>query len=540
VRPSNTIVALVLVAGTLAVYAPVVQFGFLEYDDFQYVAANPHVAAGLTVDGARWALTSFYASNWHPLTWLSHMLDVQLFGMSPGAHHAVNVLFHIAAAIVLLRALARATGNVGASALVAMLFAWHPLHVESVAWIAERKDVLSGFFWMLAIDAYLRFGGDPARRRDFVLAGLWFALGLAAKPMVVTLPLVLLLLDFWPLGRLPTARAATERVREKLPFLALSIAGGLATIQAQSAGGALPPLEAVPIGDRLSNAAVSSVLYLARAVWPAGLALFYPRTPVPLAQAAGALALLATITVAAVRTAGSRPWLAVGWLWYLVTLAPVIGVVQVGDQAMADRYTYIPLVGVFLIAAWGLPDLAAILRLPRAVASVGVAVALVALLVVTRRQVSFWRTSDTLFARALAVTRDNYVAHFNLATAAADRGAVDEAIEHLREVVRIAPRLATARFDLGVLLARRGDAAAAASELEAALRLRPSAAAHLSLADVLAGEGKIDDAIPHYAEAARLAPRAANVEARWAAALAAAGRHDEAITHSRAARRLGD
>ena len=440
---------------TLALYWRVQGHGFLHYDDYQYVVDNPHVRHGLTRQGVLWALTSGYASNWHPLTWLSHMLDCELYGLNPQGHHLNNLLLHIANALLLFRLLLRMTGALWRSAFVAALFALHPLHVESVAWVAERKDVLSTLFWMLTLGAYLRYRERPTGTRYLATLFL-FALGLAAKPMLVTLPFVLLLLDCWPLGRMPSPRSLLPLVREKAPFFVLAALSSVITFWVQSHWGAV--VLSIPLKERLANALVSYVGYGAKMLWPVNLACFYPHPldGLPLWQAAGALLLLAGVTVAVVRAGRRLPYLAVGWLWYLGTLVPVIGLVQVGAQAMADRYTYVPLIGLFVMLSWGAGSLAAKGPLPKIATAALSAALLAALLPLTWSQISHWKDSETLFAHALEVTDRNLLAHNNLGNALARQGRLEEAEFHLVEALRLRPDYAAAQNNLGILRLRQG------------------------------------------------------------------------------------
>ncbi len=508
--------ALVALA-TLAAYGRLPSLGFVGYDDPEYVTDNPSVEAGLTARGLAWALTTFHAANWHPLTWLSHMADCQLFGLDPLGHHLTSLLLHVASACFLLIALRRLTGDIGKSAFVAALFALHPLHVESVAWVAERKDVLSTVFWALSIWAYARYVERPAPRRYLAVA-LFFILSLAAKPMAVTLPFLLLLLDFWPLRRSISPSGGTGALRrcvaEKIPLFALAAASCAVTILAQAQGRALEAAARFPIGVRLANAAVSYVAYVYKTLWPARLAVFYPHPGNKLAasQAIAAFAILVVVTAAVVLAWRRRPYLAVGWFWYLGTLVPVIGLVQAGEQAMADRYTYVPLTGLFIMVAWGVPDLASLagerlgrsLRVAIATASL---VWLAALAVVTWRQVGFWRNGYTLFEHALAVTQDNYLAHYNLGTALAERGERREAELHLREAVRIEPDDVESQNNLGVLLAAEGKLDEAIDHYNRALAIRPRYAEGLyNLGTALAARGSLGEAEKRLSEALRLDP----------------------------------
>lgn len=444
-------VGLSLALLTLATYLPVLAHGFIRFDDPLYVTRNHHVQAGLSWEGIAWAFSANVASNWHPLTLLSHMLDCELFGMDPLGHHLTSLLLHAVSVVLLFEALRRMTGCVWRSAFVAALFAVHPTHVESVAWIAERKDVLSGFFWMLTLLAWVCYVRQPSPKR-YAAVALALAAGLLSKPMVVTLPFVLLLLDVWPLRR-------TIRIQEKLPLFALAAASCVATVIAQS--GAIGLASRFPLRLRLANAVLSYVAYLGKTVLPTRLAVFYPMPDeFPAWKVAGAALLLAVLTVLACRAGRS---FAVGWLWFLGALVPVIGIVQVGGQAMADRYTYLPTIGLFLIAAWGLP---------RRAAWVAVVVVL-ALAAGTRLQLRYWEDSESLFRHAAAVTERNFIAHLNLAQIHAERGEHGPALEHFRTTLEIRPGMWQAQASLGNTLRRWGRPDKALPHLRNAVRLRP-------------------------------------------------------------------
>jgi Tfp pilus assembly protein PilF len=447
---------LVLVTGL--VYGQVVSFDFVDFDDYQYVTRNPAMARGITLDAVRWAFTSFYASNWHPLTWLSHLLDVQIFGMHAGGHHLVGLLIHLANTLLLAHVLLRLTGAPWRSLAVAALFALHPLHVESVAYVAERKDVLSALFWLLTMEVYGRYAERPGWRRYLLLLAVYI-LGLLAKPMLVTLPCVLMLLDYWPLQRLrigalesAVARVPLPRLfLEKVPLLVLAVGSAVITYVAQQAGGSIAPVTGSSIATQIGNAVISYETYLVKTVWPFNLAVFYPfdpRTVTP-ARVAASLALLAGITWMCRWRARRQPYLLWGWLWFLGTLVPVIGLVRVGEQALADRYTYIPLIGIFVMLAWGVADLIARLRVDRRVAGGVVGSLFVVMAVATWHQARFWRSSFTLFEHAIEVTDDNWLAHLNLATAYMEIRAYDRAIEHLHEALRIRPNYANTYNNLG-------------------------------------------------------------------------------------------
>jgi protein O-mannosyl-transferase len=493
--------ALAIVAAVAIVFAPVARHGFVNFDDPQYVSENPFISDGLTLRGISWAFTTGYAGNWHPLTWISHMLDVQVFGLSAGAHHVMNVVLHTASALLLFLLLYRMTSAIGRSWFVAALFAVHPLHVESVAWIAERKDVLSALFWMLTIWAYVRYVHRPAVA-TYSLVGVLFALGLMAKPMLVTLPVTLLLLDVWPLRR----TNALELIREKVPLFALAVASSAVTFIVQQQAGAVKELASLPVGRRVANALVAYVSYIGKALWPTNLAAIYSY-PDSIAgwQVAVAIAMLAIVTWLAVRVRRGYPYVLVGWLWYLVTLIPVIGLIQVGSQPIADRYTYVPLIGLFIIVAWGVPEILARRRVTTPVLATAAVVVVAACVVAARAQVYHWRSSVALWQHAVSVTTDNYRAQGNLGHALAAEGRLDEAIQHYSEAVRIRPGYAEAHNNLGLALAR---------------------------------QGRIEEAIPHYTEALRLLPDYFEAQSNLGAALAGSGRYADAITHFSIAVRL--
>ncbi|HEX8521671.1 MAG TPA: tetratricopeptide repeat protein [Tepidisphaeraceae bacterium] len=455
-------ISIVLAAITLIIYIRAATFSFISYDDPDYVSANAHVQRGITPGNIKWAFTTATAANWHPITWLSHMLDWHVFGADAGKHHLVSVLLHAINAVLMFWVWNRLTADPWRSAVVAALFAWHPLHVESVAWIAERKDVLSTFFMLLAILAYERFV-RAHRWSCYGTVVCCFALGLMAKPMVITLPLLLILLDFWPLRQTDWRRAVTQ----KIPLLLIALAAGAVTFLVQRAGGAVASIEKIPITLRLSNAIISYVRYLGKTLWPAKVAVFYPMpTAFPLWEVILALLFLIAMTLVAFTLRRSRPWLMIGWLWYLIMLLPVIGVIQVGEQAMADRYTYVSLVGIFVMIAWSIPA-----KAPLAT-SVASTVVLALLAAATTRQLGYWRNSETLFRHATQATENNWLAHNHLATALADERRLDEALESAQTAVAIHPS-ATTHFNLANLLRRAGNLPDACIYYERALQLNP-------------------------------------------------------------------
>ena len=556
-----------LVAITIAAYTPVWQFDFVAIDDPQYVSENPHLAGGVSLSSVQWALTTGREANWHPLTWLSHLLDVELYGLNPGPHHATSLVLHVLNTLLLFAVLRAMTGAFGRSAFVAAMFAVHPLHVESVAWIAERKDVLSACFFLLTIGAYVRYVRRPGLAR-YALVLAAFALGLMAKPMVVTLPLVLLLLDWWPLGRMPDLKvrpALAALVREKLPMFALAAASSVVTYIVQDRFGAVKGLDTMPFALRVQNAIASSVDYLVDVVWPAGLGIFYPFPPsVPPLRVAVSAAVLVAVTVLAFRFARRAPYALVGWLWFAGMLVPVIGLVQVGAQARADRYMYLPLIGLSIAASWGAVDLARRVARPRLAAAAAVVLTIVCA-GVTHAQVRHWRDTVALWSHTAQVTNHlpNYGVHFGLAEylrvhgrsaeaipryeeairrrptypdshyglgqALIDLGYAERALTAFGEAVRLNPDYAEARMALGLLHARHGRAEEAAGHFAVAVRLRPNIAdGHRHLALALAMAGRLTDALPHFAEAVRLDPLSAAAHSDFGLALAELGRTDEA------------
>lgn len=580
-------IALALALITAAVYLPTASYEFVNFDDSLYVTEQPIVQKGLTWEGFQWAFTNFDAANWHPLTWLSHMLDCSLFGLNPAGPHLMNGLLHALNATLLFLVLNRMTRRIWLSAIVAALFAWHPLRVESVAWIAERKDALSVFFGLLAIAAYGRYAerraaptGKPGARDAsawswYGLAWLGFAASLMSKATFVTLPCALLLFDLWPLNRIPRGDNARWKIVlarlgslavEKLPFFALSLAVSIVTIRAQRDFGAVVSLESLPLGVRSANALVACVGYLKNTFLPVELALFYPHPRhIPLVKIAGSAALLILITAAAARCWRTRPYLAVGWLWFLGTLAPVIGIVQVGRQAMADRYTYIPHIGLFIALVWAASEW--LRRRDQIVAGVyGTAAALFLCAGLSLRQSVYWKNSINLFERSLAVTENNSLAHNNLGAAYAVDGRVDDAIAQYREALRIWPgyakahhnlgteyskqglsdeaikrfresirlddRHADAHYNLGIELSRRGQWEEAARSFRKTLELEPNnAKAHTDLGVTFAQRGDTAEALRLFNRAVELAP--ANLKARQniATALASKGEFTRAAEH---------
>ncbi len=527
-------IALGLAIAIAAAYWQVGSHDFVNFDDLYYVS-NPHVIHGLTGEGFAWALKPAQSPGfWFPLTLLSHMLDRQLFGDRSGLHHLMSAGIHLLSSVLLFFVFKRATGARWPSAFVAFAFALHPLHVESVAWAAERKDVLSGFFWIATMWAYVRYAEKPSALRYGGVA-LLFCCGLMSKAMVVTLPFALLLFDFWPLRR--DARKSALII-EKLPLLALSIAASAVTFLAQRQGGAVQTIEQMSLAMRIGNALISYVAYLVSFVWPANLAVFYPYVQHPAWEIAGAGIMLALITLALVRWRDS-PYLVTGWLWYLGTLVPVIGLVQVGDQARADRFTYLPMIGISIMLAWGMREVFEGRGWSRA-ALTGLASAVCAAwFMVTLVDIGYWQDSVTLFRRALDVTDGNYVAYNNLGAELRKSGQIDEAISDFEQAVRIRPLFGEARLNLGEALMTRGRPAEALPHLREAVRLEPeSQYAHLNLGTALNMSGQAAGAEAQYREALRLDPSLASAREGIGVALVTAGRVQDALPELMEAVRL--
>ena len=570
-------ICLFLIITTLAVFWQVKDHEFINYDDTEYITENLHVQGGVTLKGVTWAFTTFHAANWHPLTWLSHMLDVQLFGVKPGWHHLMNLLFHIANTLLLFLVLHRMTKALWQSAFVAALFALHPLHVESVAWVSERKDVLSAFFWMLTMGAYVYYVERPGLQR-YLLVFTFFSLGLMSKPMLVTLPFVLLLLDFWPLGRLqyrkadpeihaealsPSSIAKQKRkskkqnavkekaqvknptdfhyqwtlirplVWEKVPFFILTAIASVVTYIAQQKGGALSSLKAISFDVRVVNSIVSYVSYIGKMIWPANLAVFYPHPGMlPPWQVFAAVSILVIITLSALRMARRFPYVIIGWLWYLGTLVPVIGLVQVGEQAMADRYTYVSLIGLFIMIAWTIPDLVKKGPYRIYIFTISAGIILSALTYTTWTYLQCWQNSVTIFQHALKTTRNNFIAHLNMGADLRDKGGVEEAIAHYVEALRIEPNNPDVNFNLGNALSRQGKLDEAIVHYISVIRIKPNYAAaynHLGLA--LFRQGKINEAIINFTKAIKMDPNMAEAYNNMGAVFVGQGKPDQAIAN---------
>jgi protein O-mannosyl-transferase len=578
----DLLIGLLLAAVTLTLYWPVQSFDFVNFDDRVYVADNQQVHGGLSMESLRWSFTTFHAGNWHPLTWISHMVDFEAYQLNAGGHHWTNVLIHTTSVVLLFLVLSATAGTLWLSALVAGLFAIHPLHVESVAWVAERKDVLSGFFWILTMGAYAYYVKHPTIRR-YLLVMLSFVLGLLSKPMVVTLPFVLLLLDYWPLRRFDELKTAFGArvfrtsvsgskiwlllVAEKLPFCFIAACACLVTLVAQREVGAIWSLEGMSFEVRIANALVAYMEYIRKMLWPADLAVLYPHIGMPEAWKIGvAVLILVSISYLAVRKAREMPFMLVGWLWYLGTLVPVIGIVQVGSQSIADRYTYMPLVGLFIAISWGMKSIAE--RQPnwRPAIVVVILLALSGLLVLARTQVESWKNSEALFEQALAVTEFNHGAHHNIGAFYMDHNDCQKAVPHFlkaiqmknnyaypyhglgvcafrekdpegalhyfRQALLLDPRFAECRIDRGLLLMQQGRFFEAENDFQEVLRLDPAhEAAHNNMGMLLIQQGKHEEAEARFSDVLRINPRNAEAHNNLGIVRTAQGRKEDAIAH---------
>jgi len=553
---------------TVALYWPVLTYDYVNYDDPRYVVHNPHVNTGFHWSQFLWYFQAGFGSNWHPLTWLSHALDFQIFGAWAGGHHLTNVLLHALSAIALFLLLQRCTEAFWRSALVAALFAWHPLRVESVAWISERKDSLSCLLWMLTLWAYLRYVENLKSQISNFKSYYWltiflFALALMAKPMVVTLPFVLLLLDYWPLGRVQTNTARTLAI-EKIPFFVLSAAGCVVTLIAQARGGAVKSVVEVPLAFRFWNALASYFWYMEKTLWPKGLMVMYPLAKIPQWVIATSIIILVWISGQAWLWRRTRPYVLFGWCWFLGTLVPVLGVVQAGVQATADRYSYIPTIGLLIIIVWGVSDLAARWRCHILVQGVLASVAVISCLAATRCLLPCWKDSESLSMRAVTVMPGNFVAWDLLASYHLDQGRFeetrmdcekslrafpgngfahgflaevflaerkpDQAADQFRQAIQYLPNLAGLRLELGNLLLTQRKPQEAAAEFQNALALNPGdEGIRFGLAKALVQLGSLEEAKAEFAECIRLAPNEAEPHALLAAVLARQKKTAEAV-----------
>ena len=534
---------------TLGVFWQIGDHQFINYDDPLYVTSNTNVKGGLTGKNILWAFTTTAASNWHPLTWLSHIVDIELFGLKPRGHHLTNLVIHTASTLLLFLLLAQITTAPLRSLFVSALFALHPLHVESVAWVAERKDVLSGFFWFLTLLFYA--GYVKHRTLKFYLLTLFsFMVGLMTKPMLVTLPLVMILMDYWPLNRfesedMPHGVSVLFRareplptlVKEKVPLLLLSLLSAAVTVYVQRSGGTVSSFEAVPLVFRIENALIAYAKYIVKTIWPQNLAFLYPfPLSLPLWQVLASSVILILVTIVTIHFRRQKPYLLVGWLWFLIILLPVIGLIQVGSQSMADRYTYIPLIGLFIMVSWGVPDLLRGLRYRLTIFVTLSCLVIFALTLSTWRQLGYWKDNISLYRHTLDVTNNNYIILNNLGIALAERGEVEAAIQAYQEALRIWPGSVTAHVNLGAALADRGKLDEAISHYEEALRLKPDDAlartnwskALNNRGVALAQQGRMDEAIHYFNEALRIDPELVDGHFNLGITLARLKRDDEA------------
>ena len=554
------LIYVILALATIIAYEPMRHNDFISYDDYAYVTKNPNVTGGITRQSVLWAFTSTHFYMWHPITSLSHLLDCQLFGLNPLWHHLGSLLLHAANTLLLFWVFKKMTGAIWLSVFVAGVFALHPLNVESVAWVAERKTVVSGLFCMLTIAAYIRYAERSSIGR-YLLAIFAYGLCIMTKPVVVTLPFVLLLLDFWPLERLQLARQLKKKdsprlkslkvrfqvsslwclLAEKVPFFILATILGATTFIVQRGGGAVLPAERLALSYRIGNALVSYVRYISKIIYPSRLAIFYPHpgTKLPLWQPIVCFIVLTALSVGIIHTARRRRWLAVGWLWYLGTLIPVIGLIQAGSQAMANRYTYVPAIGIFIIVAWSANQLLSRWRYRRICLGISAGLLFAVLLICTRVQVRHWQNNLTLYKHVLAVTENNSIIHNSFGCALFEKGQLDEAITHLKEAVRISPKFALARSNLGKVFLKQGKVNEAIVCFKEVLRIRkdlsevrkdlPDAHYYLGLAKVK--QERHDDAITHFSEALRLKPDYINAHLHLGYSLFKLGRIQPAIEH---------
>lgn len=529
-----------LVVLIFAVYGQVAHFGYTNYDDPDYVIDNPHVASGITLDSLKWAMTSGYKSNWLPLTWISYMLELRIFGRNSGLQHLTNVLLHALSSILLFVVLLRMTGAFWRTAFVAGVFALHPLRVESVAWIAERKDVLSTLFWMLTMWCYFRYVQRPGIAR-YLSTIITFVLGLMAKPMLVTVPFSLLLLDVWPLQRI-NRKNVWSRIAEKSPMLALSVAVSVINYFIQQQAGSVMSLNTVPFSLRLENALVSYAMYLWKMVWPIGLAPIYPiPMSIVLWQPIVAGIVLGAISVVVFWQGWVHPYLAVGWLWYLGTLVPVLGLVLVGSQARADRYTYVPTIGILILVVWGISDLARDRLHAPTLLGIGAVAALSACVVMSAIQVSYWRDSIRLFRHTIAVSENNSLAYNNLGVALFRRGDIDESMECFKKAMSIPHYfdLEDPYINMGAALLSKDRPSEALPYLSQAIEYMPqSAKAHTNLGVALDDLDQTSEALNEFRKAIQIEPENAEAQAAIGVTLAKVGAGDEALAHVREALRV--
>lgn len=528
------IAACFLALATAWVYSTALSNDFAYYDDEHYLTTNVHVQKGLSWRSIQWAFTSIgYCDNWHPLTWLSHMLDVQLFGLKPAGHHFTSLALHVLAAALLLGFLSYTTKRLWPSTLVSVLFALHPLHVESVAWAAERKDVLSAVFWFATLCAYAYYARGPSVKK-YLLVVILYALGLMAKPMLVTLPLILLLLDYWPLDRLAiNRRSFFRRLAEKVPLFVLALASSTMTVLAQQR--AIGSLQRYPLSTRISNAVFSCCVYLGQAFWPADLSVLYAYPQPQFGRTLGCWSLLIAITAAVAWLGRNHKHLVTGWLWYAVSLLPVIGIVQVGSQPHADRYTYIPLVGVFIMFAWGACEIATgMSRSKKLLANLALFVVVVCMAVATRKQIGYWKNGIALFTHGFEVTKGivNENAYYNFGNLMSEAGRANEAMTYFERALKLNPNHARSHLSYGLILSKMGRTDEAILHYQKALEQRPDLAeAHNNLGTSFAKLGRVDEARAHFSRALEIDPTYGDAHFNFGFLLASLGRTDEAVAH---------
>ena len=519
-----------LVVITWLVFGQTVRYDFVNYDDNEYVYANPAITSGLTPQGITYAFSGRHARNWHPLTTLSHMLDCQLWGVRAGGHHLTNLVLHTIAVVLLFLVLKQMTGAIWQSTFVAALFAIHPLRVESVAWISERKDVLSAIFFMLTLGAYFHYARSPSLGR-YVTMSIMFALGLLSKSMLVTVPFILLLLDYWPLERFGGRSSIKRLVLEKIPLLALSAAGGFVTLWVQQSS--VARTEQLPLVSRIGNGLVSCVIYVKQMIWPVGLAVFYPHPgdQLPVWEVGLAIVLLGLVSAGVIALRHKRPYLVTGWFWYLTMLVPVIGLIQVGSQAHADRYTYLPQIGLYLLLAWAITD-ALTSPFQRRILAATASVAIIALAWCAHIQASYWRNGESLWGHALAVTSWNFMAHDGLGECLANRGHLDEAIDQFQLALNIAPGYREIETNLMLALTKKGRTDEAITHLQALLKEDPNdAQLHYNLGNALRKKGDSRGAIAAYEKALAIQGRYPAAHYNLGIALDQNGQIEEAIAH---------
>lgn len=510
------LICLFIILSTMAVYWQVSQHTFV-FDDDLYVAKNRHIRNGLSLKSIAWAFTTTHSANWHPVTWLSHLTDITLWGLNPGRHHLTNLFFHTMNALLLFYVFRRFTGDIYQSGFVAVFFALHPLHVESVAWVAERKDLLCGFFWLLTTYSYYTYVNNSGIKR-YLLIVFFYTLSLLSKPMAVTLPFVLLLMDYWPLNRLFHKKQGKGKigvdlscVYEKSPLFLLSLCSCIITYYAQKSGGAVFSLEWMPLHSRFLNALVSYNIYISKLFWPYPLAAFYPHFGNPSTlYLISAVALIVLTFYFVIKLVKQHPYLLVGWLWYLGTLIPVIGIVQVGKQSMADRYSYLPSIGLTIMLGWGVPALLSKWKYKKRGIVIGLVVIFPLLMMLTFKQVQYWKDNVTLFQHAVNVTLDNEFAHYNLGMALSEEERYAEAIYHHKQVLRLKPDNVNALNNLGLDLEKLGRFGQAMRQYKKILQLKPEhTAALINIGNILIKKGQIEKAIMHYQKALEINPNIA-------------------------------